>query len=339
MDLLEAEDLSEDIFKTVLKLIQKTKGKETVIEINNLQTNKDGFSNDIEMFHLTYSQGGENFSQGVVFKKFNESVEFNKELNILKSKALNRCIYVPNVYFEDKEKRIILMEQVEGVTLDKYYLASPGDMSMAFQKFGATLAHIHLIEVNTVPDYFTENNLRQKDYFSFYIESLKNRVKKFEDPVYINILESIEEMFKVVTFTEVLNHGDYHFWNTIITDDSTLYILDWEKAFLGDHRYDIANTLILGYSWFGTNFKEPMLDAYQKITNKKIEHLECFEALISFDSFTKMVSLIQGGDDSHIRERSFEWLKRRYELFVRYNGKRINKAEEYLFSKGLSLTI
>lgn len=339
MDILEVEDLSEDIFKTVEQLIQKNKGKETVIEINNLQTNKDGFSNDITMFHLTYSQGGENFSQGVVLKKFNRNVKFNKELNILKSKPINTCINVPNVYFEDKEKGIMLMEQVEGVTLDKYYLASPEDMGIAFRKFGVTLAHIHSIDINTVRDFITDNDLKQKDYISFYIESLKNRVKKFEDPTYINILENIAKMFKVVTFTEVLNHGDYHFWNIIITDESTLYILDWEKALIGDHRYDIANTLILGYSWFGINFKEPMLDAYQYITNKKIEHLECFEALLSFDSFTKMVPIIQGADDSHIRDRSFEWLKRRYELFVRHNGKRINKAEEYLFSKGLSLTI
>jgi hypothetical protein len=40
-----------------------------VIEINNLQSNKDGFSNDITMFHLTYSQGKEKFSNGVVLKK------------------------------------------------------------------------------------------------------------------------------------------------------------------------------------------------------------------------------------------------------------------------------
>lgn len=205
--------------------------------------------------------------------------------------------------------------------------------------FGVTLAQVHSICTDTVRDFFTDNNLRKKEYINFYIESLKNRVAKFEDPVYINCLLNISEMFNTVSFTEVLNHGDYHFWNTILTNDNKLYILDWEKAFIGDPRYDIANTLVLGYSWFGTNFKEPMLDAYQNITNKKIEHLECFEALSSFDSFTKTVPLIQGADDSHIRDRSFEWLKRRYELFVRHNGKRINEAEEYLLSKGVVFKI
>lgn len=142
--------------------------------------------------------------------------------------------------------------------------------------FGVTLAQVHSICTDSVRDFFTDNNLRKKEYINFYIESLKNRVAKFEDPVYINCLLNISEMFNTVSFTEVLNHGDYHFWNTILTNDNKLYILDWEKAFIGDPRYDIANTLVLGYSWFGTNFKEPMLDAYQNITNKKIEHLECF---------------------------------------------------------------
>ncbi|WP_342578015.1 aminoglycoside phosphotransferase family protein [Psychrobacillus sp. FSL K6-2843] len=331
--------MSEEIYKTVEQLIKKTKRKETVIAINNLQKNKDGFSNDISMFHLTYSQGEEIFSKEVVLKEFSENVKFNKELNVLRSKDVNTSINIPTIYFEDKEKRILLMELVKGVTLDKYYLANPENIQSAFRDFGVTLAQVHSICTDTVRDFFADNNLRKKEYINFYIESLKNRVAKFEDPVYINCLLNISEMFNTVSFTEVLNHGDYHFWNTILTNDNKLYILDWEKAFIGDPRYDIANTLVLGYSWFGTNFKEPMLDAYQNITNKKIEHLECFEALSSFDSFTKTVPLIQGADDSHIRDRSFEWLKRRYELFVRHNGKRINEAEEYLLSKGVVFKI
>lgn len=331
--------MNEEIYKTVEQLIKKTKRKKTVIAINNLQKNKDGFSNDISMFHLSYSQGEDTFSKEVVLKEFSENVKFNKELNILRSKDVNSCINIPTVYFEDKEKRVVLMELVKGVTLDKYYLANPEDKQSAFRKFGATLAQVHSISTDTVRDFFTDNDLRQKEYVNLYIESLKNRAAKFEDPVYINFLLKISEMFKTVSFTEVLNHGDYHFWNTILTNENTLYILDWEKAFIGDPRYDIANTLILGYSWFGTSFKEPMLDAYQNITNKKIEHLECFEALLSFDSFTKTLPLIQGADDSHIRDRSFEWLKRRYELFVRHNGKRINEAEEYLLSKGVLFEI
>ncbi|OAT83835.1 hypothetical protein A6P54_00605 [Bacillus sp. MKU004] len=142
-----------------------------------------------------------------------------------------------------------------------------------------------------------------QEIFNCYIESLIKRVAKFEDPVYIECLHNIYDMFKSVSFTEVLNQGDYHLRNTIITNGNTLYILDWEKAFIGDPRYDIAHTLVLGYSWFGTSFKEPMLDAYQNITNKRIEHLDCFEDLSSFDSFTKMVPLIEGADDSHIRDR------------------------------------
>ena len=331
--------LSEEIYKTVEQLIKKTKRKETVIAINNVQKNKHGFSNDISMFHLTYSQGEEIFSKEVVLKEFSENVKFNKELNILRSKDVNTSINIPTIYFEDKEKRILLMELVKGVTLDKYYLANPENIQSAFRDFGVTLAQVHSICTDTVRDFFADNNLRKKEYINFYIESLKNRVAKFEDPVYINCLLNISEMFNTVSFTEVLNHGDYHFWNTILTNENTLYILDWEKAFIGDPRYDIANTLVLGYSWFGTNFKEPMLDAYQNITNKKIEHLECFEALSSFDSFTKTVPLIQGADDSHIRDKSFEWLKRRYELFVRHNGKRINEAEEYLLSKGVVFKI
>ncbi|WP_176550883.1 aminoglycoside phosphotransferase family protein [Bacillus sp. AFS033286] len=335
---------SEDIYATVKQLIQRHKEIKTGIKIKNLEINKDGFNNDIAIFNLTYSQDGETLSNEVVLKNFSgnnkndfENKKYTKEVQILKSNTINKFINLPNVYFEDEEKKIILMKKLEGVTLDKFYLAHPESTLFALRKFGETLAHIHSVDTNAIRNYFNDDDLWQENYINLYINSLKNRVMEFTDPEYLQILDTISERFKAVEFNEVLNHGDYHFWNVIIADDAKLYILDWEKARLGDYRYDIANTLILGYSWFGINFKQNMLDGYQNITKKEIEHLDCFEALLSFDSFTKMVPLIQGADDSHIRDRSFEWLKRRYELFVRHNGKRIKKAEDYLTSKGLSL--
>lgn len=330
--------MHEDIYQIIKHLIQKTKGKETIVEINNLETNNNGFNNNISMFHLNYFQGRDKFSRPVVLKRYKGNDNFNKELNILRSKPINRYINIPNVYFEDKETNVLLMDQVKGITLDEYFLSKHDDISIAFSQFGKTLARIHAIDINTLNDNLTDN-LLQENYFGSYIKILRNRVKSFGDSVYMSVLENIVYAFKDVEFNEVLNHGDYHFLNTIITEENKVYILDWEKAFIGDYRYDIANTLVLGYSWFGTNFKEPMLEAYQNITNEKIEHLECFEALFSFDSFTKIVPIIKGADDSHIRDRSFEWLLRRYELFVRHNGTRIKKAEEYLFNKGLSINI
>jgi thiamine kinase-like enzyme len=337
---------SEDIYTNVKKLIQKHKGIEKEIEIKNLVLNKDGFSNDIAMFNLTYSQSGEVYSKEVVLKNFSGNYKSNlrnskyiKEITILKSSTIIRSINVPTVYFEDEEKNIVLMEKVEGATLDKFYLTNPENKILVLRKFGETLGHIHSVDINNIRYYFSDNDIWQEDYINLYIERLKNRVKDFTEPEYLYIIENISERFKAVSFNEVLNHGDYHFWNAIIGDEDKLYILDWEKARIGDYRYDIANTLILGYSWFGINFKKHMLDGYQNITQKKIKHLDCFESLLSFDSFTKMVPLMQGADDSHIRDRSFEWLKRRYELFVKHNGKRIKKAEDYLISKGLHFRI
>ncbi|PAD66034.1 hypothetical protein CHH83_26125 [Bacillus sp. 7586-K] len=295
--------MNEDTYQIIKHLIQKTKGKKTIVEINNLETNNNGFNNNISMFHLNYFQGRDKFSRPVVLKRYKGNDNFNKELNILRSKPINRYINIPNVYFEDKETNILLMDQVKGITLDEYFLSNHDDISIAFSQFGKTLARIHAIDINTLNDNLTDN-LLQEDYFGSYIKILRNRVKSFGDSVYMSVLENIVYAFKTVEFNEVLNHGDYHFLNTIITEENKLYILDWEKAFIGDYRYDIANTLVIGYSWFGTNFKEPMLEAYQNIANKKIEHLECFEALLSFDSFTKIVPIIQGADDSHIRSRS-----------------------------------
>ncbi|MGG0238354.1 aminoglycoside phosphotransferase family protein [Bacillus rhizoplanae] len=335
---------SIDIYNYVKQLIQKYDGIDTGIEMNNLEMNKDGFNNNIAMFHLTMLKSEEIFSKGVVLKDFSgvhkedpENTKFTKEIVLLRSESIRKYIDIPKVYFVDEEKKIVLMEKIEGMTLDKLYLTKPEKMIWAFEKFGETLAYIHSIDMKTIEMYFSDKHLGKEEYYKSYINSLKNRMIEFEEPEYLHILESISERFKAVEFNESLNHGDYHFWNAILTNEDRLFVLDWEKARIADYRYDIANTLILGYSWFGVHFKKHMLAAYQHVIKKEIEHLDCFEALLSFDSFTKMIPLMQGGDDSHIRDKSFNWLKRRYELFVIHNGQRMKKVEDYLNAKGLSL--
>ena len=331
---------SVDIYNHVKQLIQKYNGIDTGIEIHNLKMNKDGFNNNIAMFHLTLLKSEETFSKDVVLKDFSgdykENAKFIKEIALLRSESIRKYIDIPKVYFVDEEKKIVLMEKIEGVTLDKLYLTKPEKMIGAFEKFGETLAHIHSIDMKTIEMYFSDKHSGKEGYYKSYINSLKNRMIEFEEPEYLHILDSILERFKAVEFNESLNHGDYHFWNVILTNEDRLFVLDWEKARIADYRYDIANALILGYSWFGVHFKKHMLAAYEHVTKKKIEHLDCFEALL-MESFTKMIPLIQGGDDSHIRDKSFNWLQRRYELFVIHNGQRMKKVEDYLNAKGISL--
>lgn len=335
-----------DIYNSIRQLLQTRSSMKTEIDINNLVINKNGFNNDIAMLTLTQSINGDTFSKEIVVKKFliDERVvlgksKFNKELAILKSKAIGDSINVPRVYFEDKENQLILMEKIEGLTLDKLCLMNPEKSMSAYRRFGETLALIHSVNLDTIKCNFSDNDLWTENYINQYIDSLKTRVMAFEDPKYLQVLENLSDRFTGVKFNEVLNHGDYHFWNVIVNNEGKLTVLDWEKARISDYRYDLANAIVLGYSWFGVHFKKHMLDAYEIITKKKIESLDCFVALLSFDSFTKAVPLIQGGNDTQIRVKTFGWLKRRYELFVTYNGTRIKEAEDFLISKGLFLTI
>lgn len=323
---------AEEIYNSVKQFIQKNGS----LKISNIEMNRDGFNNDIAMLKLIDSKNGE--KKELVLKSFQTTArsdlrkaKFYKELAILKNEAISKVIHIPRIYFYDEEKQIILMERIEGITFDKKYLMNPKEMTKTFQEFGATLAHIHSIGLETF-------DFDHKD-LGIYINSLRNRAMAFNEPKYLYILEALAERLNGIQCDEVLNHGDFHFQNIIVNDDTGLCVLDWEKAQIADYRYDLANTFVAGYSWFGVDFKKQMLAGYEAIAQKNIAHLDCFIALLSFDSFTKTIPLIEGGDDAHIRDRTFEWLKRRYELFVKYNGIRIKEAEDFLLSKGLLLTV
>lgn len=334
----EMEEL--EVKNSIVELVRKYKGHKTEVTIDNLIINKDGFNHDIAMLTLHYTQGHKYFTNEVVFKRFSEDINnnsYNKELALLSHLHNNKQhIKLPRVYFADDHNRLLLMEKVTGNTLDKSYSANPDKRLEVIGAFGEALAHIHAVNTTNMRHSFSEHELCYSDYMTIYLNNLKRRVLNHENPLYLNIIESMMERFKTLEFNEVLIHGDYHFMNVIVNNDE-LYILDWEKARLGDYRHDIANTLTLGYSWFGIDFKEPFLHAYEKVSKSSIEHLDQFEALLSFDAFTKTLPLIEGVDDSHIRDRSFKWLMRRYECFVKHHKVRINEAENYLQSKGLNV--
>ncbi|OZV10480.1 hypothetical protein CIW83_20110 [Tissierella sp. P1] len=208
------------------------------------------------MFNLKYYINQLEFSKDVVFKDYSKVykgnsgvTKYKKELAIFKSYLNSDYINIPEIYFEDEEKTLIIMEKIGGETLDRIYIDDKEQFEYLMKKFGDTLGYIHSLDINPVkeviPGYYTS----QKKYFNDYIESLKNRIINLGEMEYLEILDSLCRRFKEVNFNNIcLNHGDYHFWNVIFTDKKQLYILDWEKSKIVDCRYDIANTLILCYS-------------------------------------------------------------------------------------------
>lgn len=330
-----------NIYYSIKELIEKDCGEDTIVEITNMKLNKDGFSNDIAVLDIKYCTNNVEISKEVVFKDYSKTykgndgiTKYKKEVAILNNN--NRLISVPKIFFADEEKKIVLMEKINGVTLDKLYLNDPKRFNSAIKKFGETFAYIHSLDDSLKGEYTQNNYANPKEYFMNYVNLLRSRVISYGEEEYLKVLDSLCERFNGVDFDKgCLNHGDYHFCNVIFTQDDNLYVLDWEKAKIADYRYDIANTLILCYSWFGIEFKKLMLEAYMNVTGRNIPNLDCFEALLSFDSFTKCIPLIQGGDEAQFRDKTFVWVKRRYELFAEKNDKRVKKAEEYLKSKGL----
>ncbi|MCM1991178.1 phosphotransferase family protein [Oceanirhabdus seepicola] len=326
-------------------LLMKKLGVKPKVRILNLYENEIGFSNDIAMFNLKFELKGKSFNKEVVFKDYskeykgNDSLtKFNKEVSIFNSEYIRGSINMPRVYFEDEEAKTIIMDKISGASLDEIYIKNPEKFEYSIKAFGNTLASIHFLDIEHIQQDVLISNKSSKEHFYEYIKSIRKRIECYEEPQYMRILEGIIERFKSVEFgNQCLNHGDFHFLNVIYTDEEKLFVLDWEKAKITDFRFDLANTLVLCYSWFGIDFKSIFLEAYENTSGLTIHQLEYFEALLSFDSLSKCLSLVHGYDDSHVRDKSFMWIKRRYELFVQKNGIRIDKVEKYLQNKGVFL--
>jgi aminoglycoside phosphotransferase (APT) family kinase protein len=330
------------LYLKIQQLMDRSIGAPTNIEITNLELNHEGFSSEIAMFHLKYGRNGEEVLLDAVLKDYSKShkvsseAKYTKELAIITSSIVKLNLNVPKVYFADEATKVVLMEKVSGSTLDKALRNETSGFSKMIRLFGSSLARIHSLDIATMQKLISDDeDVNPRTHLFNYINLLRTRIMKFGELEYLEILDTLCERFEAVTFNDIcFNHGDYHFLNVVLTESDELFVLDWENAKITDPRFDLARTLVHSTSWFGIHFREPFLAAYTSFTNKEIPHMDVFEALLSFDSFTKHLELFNGSDDSHIIDRSFMWLKRRYDYFVEKNGQRMQKAEAYFESKG-----
>jgi len=92
------------------------------------------------------------------------------------------------------------------------------------------------------------------------------------DPV-LNWLESNEPAFAQWS----MNHNDLHPWNVIVEPGGRPVVIDWTNATVGDHRFDLAWTLLLMESNFDAETSQAVLSTYESVSGHKVEDFDFFE--------------------------------------------------------------
>lgn len=323
--------MHDQVLKATKEILKKTDESICDIRLSDFCENKSGFNNEISIFNLIYKIKDRTINNPVVYRKSihqEKNASFSKEVEVMTHSTLKEAVMIPEILFEDQPQKILIMEKITGHTLDQYCLMFPDKKEQALKEFGRILSQIHSVEFENQP----LKTVSDQSNITKYLNRLEDRVKAY-DPIYSDILKTISSKLSDVAIKKVFCHCDYHFMNTIMTEDDHLFVLDWEKSTFCDYRIDIANTLILTYSWYGIDFEDCLIDGYEDSSGVKIDNLDVFKSLLSFDLLTRLIGIFYGASDDYIVDKSYKWLKVRYDLFVKYNGVHIEAIESFFQQK------
>ena len=139
-----------------------------------------------------------------------------------------------------------------------------------------------------------------------------------------------------------VTHQDYHPENVLVRDDGSAVIIDWTSIAISDARFDLAWTLVLVSSYEGTEWRNRMLQEYERLAGAKVEQIEVFEIAACAKRLTSVViSLADGPEKLGMRPDAVKMMRQQlgalekvYELLLERTGIRIAAAEELFAASG-----
>jgi len=119
-------------------------------------------------------------------------------------------------------------------------------------------------------------------------------------------------------------HQDFHPGNILVNANDNATVIDWTNFAVTDSRFDLAWTLVLAYSYGGSELRDQILQGYQRYSGKPVEQIESFESIACARRlFDLTISLTQGalrmGMNAQAAESmraNMEAHRRVYHLFV-----------------------
>jgi aminoglycoside phosphotransferase (APT) family kinase protein len=136
-------------------------------------------------------------------------------------------------------------------------------------------------------------------------------------------------------------HQDFHPENVLLQADGSPVVIDWTAFDVSDSRFDLAWTLVLAHSYLGVEWRNRILQEYERVAEARVEQIELFEVFACGRRlFDISVSLAEGAEKLGMRPGAVAMMRQQmgeaervYELLVARTGIRIAELER-MFGNG-----
>jgi len=274
------------------------------LSVTNLDEINMGWETELYTFEVDSTKDGDQIKEHRVLRVFQgESAgrKSAKESSLMRK--LGEAGYpVPRVYSHEVSgevigKPFILMERIQGTTLDAAYRnETPEELQRGLSRLIRLFVRLHRLDVTPfkdIPDLPCHDDHIQ-DSLDWYGRTARGQLSWLR-PV-VDWLTERKPCIDAVPPSLV--HMDYHGMNVMLREDGSEAVIDWGASSIGDHRMDLGWTMLLYTTFGGGMFRDPILTEYIHQSGKEAKGIEYFEVMAAARRIIDFATTMEGGVDS-----------------------------------------
>jgi aminoglycoside phosphotransferase (APT) family kinase protein len=316
----------------------------TISEVEDITS---GWETELHTFIIEFEEDGRQIREERVIRLypgFNSTEKAAHEFRVI-NRLLEAGYPVPEVYQLDTDgidlgKPFIIMEWVKGRNMeDELREGSEERLEQLMGMFMKLFVDLHCLDVSLV--FPGREDTTTIGYINGILKRCEDRTAQsgigWLDPL-IRWLD--KRKTSVSPEKPSVIHKDFGPMNIMLRGDGSPVVIDWGTATVGDHRDDLAWSILLASTFWDPSLRETILSAYESISGSEVRDYEYFEVLSVLRRLTDLaVSLTSGAEEMGMRPEAVELMReaeghiqRVYDILIARTGLRIPEFEEILES-------
>ena len=318
------------------------------LHVSDLVSLSVGWESDVYGFRAAWNSQGEPHDEALVLRVYpGVDAVWKSAREFEAMQMLYRAGYpVPRVDLLEREqspfgKPFMIMQRAAGSGMwERLFHSAADNQHHLMDLFCGLFARLHAVEWRK---YLPDSAERGADESHNSVERTLSRwmphLNNLPIPGFHANFQWLEEHQHLVQpGPAVPAHWDFHPENVLLDNDGDAVVIDWTSFELTDYRFDLAWTLLLIGSHEGMQWREVILRNYERLSGRKVEGLEYFDAACALRRlFSVVASVIYGPEKLGMRPGAQDIMRRQapalrkvYNLLQERTGLPIVEVEQFL---------
>jgi len=318
------------------------------VRIGDVTNISAGWESEMVAFQVEHGPAGARQREALILRIYPGGDAVDKSAREFRGmRQLHQAGYpVPRVLVLEREhspfgRPFVIMERVDGQVLWPLLFDASGQRQQELLTlFCRLFVRLHTLDWRPFVD--DPASYEAQGPYAFvdqWLDLARDLLARFPMPGVAPLIEWLEERRdEVPCLRPSLVHLDFHPENLLLCDDGSAVVIDWTQVGVSDARFDLAWTLLLVYTYEGTEWRERIRREYERLAGGRVEQLAYFDVFACAKRLVSvMLSLSAGSEQFGMRPEAAAIMRQQmsahrrvYDLLLDRTGLQVPEIEHML---------